>query len=85
LWQISLADYLKAARLNPDHYGAFGLETLAKAHAANVNGCASLWRVYHFMLEAEKDLAERRGDLRADIRLIGGVVKIDVGEKTNEQ
>lgn len=76
LYQAPLADYLAAARLNPDHYGEFGLMALAKAHATNVPGCAPLWRVYNFVLEVEKSLDMGTGWL-AQVNLYGpGIVKI---------
>lgn len=46
LLQAPLADFLKAARAEPGHYGPGGLGTLARAWAGNVETCHRGWAEY---------------------------------------
>ena len=46
LLQAPLADFLKAARAEPGHYGPGGLLTLARAWAGNATTCHRGWAEY---------------------------------------
>lgn len=46
LMQVPLVDFITQARMKPEHYGEYGLDTFAAAHSKNANGCSSRWEAY---------------------------------------
>ena len=69
-----LRTYLDAARSKPERFGPFGLDALAKAHAANSRGCARSWTIYSMAISIEKEVGgvlQLGGTWNIEVALLG--------------